>query len=150
MRFLDKVSPEPNTGCWFWTGGWSGRYGTFYFRGRYELAHRASWMIHNSEIPPGLEMLHKCDNTRCVNPAHLGVGTHQDNMDDMARKGRNKQPSGERQHLSKLDRPTVRHIEVILGTGVVSRIKIASAFNVSRPLIDRIANGKHWASESAS
>jgi hypothetical protein len=53
-------------------------------------AHRISWMIVHGSVPDGLFVLHKCDNRLCCNTDHLFLGTHQDNMDDMKRKGRSK------------------------------------------------------------
>lgn len=53
-------------------------------------AHRVAWIIKNGPIKDGMYVLHKCDSRMCCNPDHLFLGTHQDNMDDMKRKGRSK------------------------------------------------------------
>ena len=62
-------------------------------------AHRAVWEHFNGPLSPGQCVLHRCDNTRCINPEHLFVGTQADNMRDMADKGRGGAPKGEK-HLS--------------------------------------------------
>lgn len=85
--------PEPNSGCWIWEGpAWSGRGGRFYgcasFQGRDRLAHRVSFEAFKGPITDGLFVCHRCDNTLCVNPDHLFLGTNRDNMQDMVRKGR--------------------------------------------------------------
>lgn len=87
--FLPRVEPEPMSGCWLWTGSiGSHGYGDLRTGGVHYLAHRLSWELHHGHIPPGLSVLHRCDNQRCVNPGHLFIGTHADNMRDMWSKGR--------------------------------------------------------------
>ena len=88
-RLLRKVTPNPRTGCWTWSGGTDrGGYGKFSLKGQGTSAHRASYRILVGPIPGGLEVRHKCDNPPCVNPGHLELGTHADNMRDMAERGR--------------------------------------------------------------
>jgi hypothetical protein len=77
-------------GCWPWTGGKKhDGYGILRIFGRHEGAHRASWILTNGPIDDAsIFVCHRCDNPPCVNPAHLFLGTHLDNMRDMIRKGR--------------------------------------------------------------
>lgn len=78
------------SGCEIWLPhdlDWNG-YGRAYFGGRLLGAHRVRWMLERGPIPEGLFVLHRCDVRCCVNLDHLFLGTHQDNMDDMKRKGR--------------------------------------------------------------
>lgn len=94
-RFMDKVSPEPNSGCWLWTGFYQefgyGRMGVGYAvegtRGT-AMAHRLSYEIFVGPIPDGICVLHRCDVPECVNPEHLWLGTHSDNVNDKVAKGR--------------------------------------------------------------
>lgn len=98
-RFWSKVDKSAgDDGCWLWTKRCAkAGYGQFWLNGKTVLAHRTAWLFTNGEIPNRLQVLHNCpdgDNPSCVNPAHLWLGTHQDNHDDCTRKGR--RPYGER------------------------------------------------------
>lgn len=87
-RFYNKIVVDHND-CWNWSGsiGWHG-YGYFYVKGKGIRAHRFSYTYHKGEINDGLLVCHSCDNTRCVNPDHLWLGTQKDNMEDKIKKGR--------------------------------------------------------------
>ena len=77
-------------GCWEWYGPFDrDGYGKVKRHGKTLRAHRVSYEIHKGPIPPGLVLLHSCDNPSCVNPEHLRPGTVRDNNQDMLRKGRN-------------------------------------------------------------
>jgi hypothetical protein len=83
--FENRYIPEPNSGCWLWIGALAhSGYGRM--RGR-EYAHRFSYRFHKGQVG-NLHVLHRCDNPPCVNPDHLFLGTHDDNMADMVSKGR--------------------------------------------------------------
>lgn len=90
-RVMGHVFKAPN-GCWLWVGGHSGRgYPRIDVNQKSEYAHRVSWMVHKGPIPEGMQVLHNCptgDNPMCVNPDHLFLGSHTENMRDMAQKGR--------------------------------------------------------------
>ena len=81
------------TGCWLWVGkrkesrGW---YGIINVHKIPIYAHRVAWILFNGPIPARHEVMHTCDNPPCVNPAHLKLGTHFDNMKDMQTKGRSR------------------------------------------------------------
>lgn len=89
-RFFDKVSIEPNSGCWLWLGAATkAGYGLMGASKTCRLATHVSLLLHGKPRPAAdLMALHKCDNPSCVNPDHLFWGTHGDNMADQKAKGR--------------------------------------------------------------
>ena len=102
-RFAQRFEIDKTSGCWNWTGkankqGYGVIAGVLNGKryapvGQQLLAHRVSWMIFKGEIPSselthGTVVMHICDNPRCVNPAHLTLGTQADNVRDMVKKGR--------------------------------------------------------------
>ena len=88
-RFDSKWNLDPKTGCWNWAACRDRNgYGRGGFEGETRLAHRVSWMIVFGRLSSEVFLCHRCDNTSCVNPAHLFTGTQADNMEDMFAKGR--------------------------------------------------------------
>jgi hypothetical protein len=103
--------------------------------------HRLSYELHFGEIPGGLYVMHSCDNRACVNPAHLSLGTHEDNMRDMTEKGR--KPLGSRSSSAKLTEDQVSEIRRRHGGGEVQR-DLAREFGVGHTSIGRIVRGEGW------
>ncbi len=89
-RFHARYYVGPPLGCWLWEGGLSrDGYGQLWIGGFGMLqTHQISYLIHVGDIPPGLTVIHSCDVPNCVNPDHLRLGTHLENMRDMSAKGR--------------------------------------------------------------
>jgi len=144
-RFKDKFR-KVDSGCWEWTATIN-RYGYGQIKNtpdshpRMVFAHRASWMIHNGDIPDGLYILHKCDNRKCVNPDHLFLGTKQDNSQD--RDSKRRQAFGERNGNAKLTE--TQAVEILrLSRSGCSNPKIAKMFDMSRISIWELVTGRKW------
>ncbi|QBP33292.1 HNH endonuclease [Gordonia phage BrutonGaster] len=147
-RLLSKIATT-DSGCWEFTGSlepssygrvWSGGEG-----GRMLWAHRASWVVHRGEIPDGMFVCHACDNPPCVNPDHLFLGDHKDNMADMARKGRFNLPKlrGESHPGHMLTKQDVQEVRALHSEGVSSR-RLGELYGVSKTSILNIINRKTW------
>ena len=89
IRFWKKVAVGAEDECWLWTAAASSTgYGQMKYWKKICGAHRLAYLFSIGPIPEGLVVMHSCDNPACVNPAHLSVGTHKDNIEDRDRKGR--------------------------------------------------------------
>lgn len=135
-RFFDKVMPEPNTGCWLWIGAINeSSYGSMRVNKKTLLAHRISFELHSRPIPKGKLVLHRCDNSLCVNPAHLYIGTDSDNTKDKLLRGRMN---------SKLSFALSKEIISNYSEGLLSQKDIGVKYGVSQTLISQIIRGKIW------
>lgn len=145
-KFNSRYRVDP-TGCWIWTSSLSSDgYGALYRGGRgskYANAHRVSYELNRGSIPDGMCVCHRCDVRACVNPDHLFLGTHADNMRDMFAKGRQPRAIGERNANAKLTIDDVRTIRAMLASGHTRR-SIASKFGTSHQTINKIASGVTW------
>lgn len=103
-------------GCLEWTGSRNGNgYGNARFNKRNYPAHKLVYMLLNGSISKGLYVCHKCDNPPCINPAHLFLATHAENMHDRDKKGRGKLPdnTGIKNGMAKLTPEKVREIRAL-------------------------------------
>ena len=138
-RFDDKYIPVTEAGCWLWTATtWNG-YGKLSNQGRLRYAHRISYELHIGEIPEGMHVLHKCDVPCCVNPHHLFLGTHKDNMQDKISKGRH----GGREKLT-LDQ--VKEIRYKFKPHAYTYAMLSEEYSVSVGAINHVVNNRNWSS----
>lgn len=151
VRFWKYVDKHGENGCWLWTGlsKTGAGYGIITNEGRHIAAHRLSFAINNEygitlEDMEGTDILHECDNPACVNPAHLFLGTHQDNMDDKTIKGRNNPPKGEEHFRSKLTEIQVKEIRERYANGGTSHKKLGDEYGITKQGISEILHFKCW------
>lgn len=116
-------------------------YAQYKVKGVAFLGHRLAAELAFGQIPLGQVVRHKCDNPGCVNPFHLELGTHQDNMDDRNKRGR--QASGQRHANAKLTDEMVASIRQRLANGEKGR-HIAKDYGVTESTVSTIKTGKHW------
>lgn len=141
---VDRTSAPD--GCWPWTGppGYHG-YGDV-GRGRrsegHAHAHRIAYELTHGPIPDKLYVCHRCDNRICCNPAHLFLGTHEDNQRDKVSKGR--MTRGENQWRSELTDEKVRQIRARYASSGESQAELAAAFGVCRGTIEHVVQGLTW------
>ena len=90
MTPVAEAFRNADSGCLLWMKGATaqGRYGAIRHGDGVIMTHRAAWICRHGSIPSGLQVCHKCDVGFCINPDHLFLGTHDDNMADKTRKGR--------------------------------------------------------------
>jgi len=138
-RFWAKVDKRGPDECWPWKGSFTGLgYGQLKIRGKRWGAHRVSWRLAHGPIPKGSCVCHHCDNPPCVNPAHLFIGTHKDNSQDMVAKGRHYHPSSMSLHQ-------VRLLRVLYHTGLYTQAELACRFSLAQPTISAVTRGLLYA-----
>ncbi|GMV18565.1 MAG: hypothetical protein AMXMBFR56_67890 [Polyangiaceae bacterium] len=157
-RFWSKVDKNgpipphmPHLGqCWVWTAGQANGYGRLCFwsgsrRVAVMYAHRISWVVHRGTLLDELCVLHHCDNTLCVNPEHLFLGSRTDNAYDKVSKGRARGGSmpGEQSPNAKLTEEAIRTIRAGRTAGR-SLNTLAREHGVSKKLILRIVQRLAW------
>ena len=133
---------EPNSGCTLWMGCVDKNgYGRLTVNFEDCKAHRLAYQEHIGPIPRGMVVCHKCDTPGCINPHHLFLGTHADNIADRDAKGRHVPTYGELNSSAKLDPAKVKAIRAFKG----SQRQIAEMFGVCQQTISNIKRRKIWA-----
>lgn len=137
-RFCEKVSPEPNSGCWLWAGALTtGGYGYIQKGGRSGAitASRLAYTLFKGEVPDDMIVCHRCDVRCCVNPDHLFLGTNAVNYQDMINKGRLRSPDCIPVKLTPQQVADIR-------TRRMRQVDFAKMYGVSESLVSRILSGQ--------
>jgi len=146
VRFWDKVHQRHPDDCWGWKASVTkgNGYGQFGIDGRMVGAHRVAYFLGTGRQPTGLHVLHKCDNKRCCNPAHLFLGTNGDNCNDYLAKGfgphLGHDQVGERNGNARLTEADVRAIRA---ANDIQRI-IAARYGITQVMVSRIKLRRAW------
>lgn len=141
QEYVDKNDPS---GCWIWRGSLTTHkpsYGQLSINGVVKKAHREIYkFIKNINLKSHEFCCHRCDNTICVNPDHIFVGSLQDNVNDMVSKKRHS--FGGRSVSSKLTESDVRNI--LENKDKLSNKELSDLFKVSQQHIIRVKTGESW------
>lgn len=138
---LSLHSKPVESGCIEWQAAKNNDgYGQVKYNGKMRLAHRVAYELANGAIDPELCVMHTCDNPSCINPYHLVLGTHQENMADMARKSRTNPVQGVRHHKAKLTESDVLAIR----SDSRSHPAIAAAYQISVGTVENIKYLRTW------
>lgn len=146
-RLMTRVTITAE-GHWLWTGSRFGlhrEYGQVNLDKRRMGAHRAMWIILRGPIPDGLDLLHHCGQTLCINPGHVHLGSHRQNLAEAleGRLGHHWQPRGEAHPHAKLTSIQVEEIRARRRDGELQRV-LAQEYGVSQPQISYITRGIKW------
>jgi len=135
-RITSRIWPEPNSGCWLWSGTTEGSgYGVTRKGTREIRVHRLVFEAVKGPIPDGMLVCHRCDNRVCCNPDHLFLGTNAENMADMSRKSRS---------AKKLTPERVAEIRERYQSGK-PQSALAAEYGLSGSTISDLCTGKSWA-----
>lgn len=142
---LEKRTARPNgaEGCWLWTGPLERiGYARICVNGRMTYVHRVAYELVNGPIPDGAEVMHRCDVRNCINPAHLQLGTHRENMADCKRKGR--LAVGERAGRARITAAQAAEIRTRYIPHKVSTVKLGREYGISHETVRAIIQGRSW------
>lgn len=143
--FAEKIDRSGGpTACWPWKSCVDGGgYGTVTIKNRQLGAHRVAWEEARGEIPPGLCVLHTCDNPPCCNPAHMFLGTHLDNANDREAKGRGKPCRGEASPSAIVTTNDVIAIRAARQNGV-TLATLAAKYGLTKQAVSLIGLRRNW------
>lgn len=150
-RFWEKVDRRNPSSCWNWLASTNtDGYGQFAFypeKGQRKAnlqAHQIAYFLAHGDIANELCVCHRCDNRKCNNPAHLFLGTHQDNIRDRDEKGRHVPTIGRLNGMVRLNETQVQEIRVLWFVQRSRVEEIAARYDVSVSCIKGIVYGPNW------
>lgn len=139
-RMVHGVDTSNSLSCWVRKANFANPYPMLKVGGKSIRCSRLMWTLCYGPIPAGMSVCHSCDNTQCINPLHLWIGTHKENMEDRARKGRNADHRGTNNGRAKLTPDQVRAIRASDRPG----IELAREHNITNTAVTNIRLRKTW------
>jgi len=140
--YIDKyIERIPESGCWLWMGAlFKNGYGQTRLKGLPHSAHRLSWHIYRGSLTDIYSVLHRCDVRCCCNPAHLFLGSQQENLRDMVQKKRNRKHDGSHIGCTKLTNEQAMQILADERT----QDAIAKDHGISQSMVSLIKKRQAW------
>lgn len=141
---LEFLSEPMDSGCREWRSADDGKlgYGKITVANKTMYAHRASWEDHNDQaVPPGMVVMHLCDNPSCIEPSHLALGTQQQNVADQIAKGRHWRGWGETHALSKLTDQQADEIRERFSQGGITKAALGREYGISATSVWKVITG---------
>lgn len=139
--FDDHWELDPMTGCHVWQRACKGKevatgggYGCLRVNGKAHGAHRFAWERTYGDIPNGLQIMHTCHNTKCVNIQHMELGTNDENQEMRAKAGR---------YQNRLEPEDIQEMRRCYAAGELQR-ELAARFNLHQGCVSHIVNRGYW------
>ena len=147
-RLLNRVNKTNS--CWLWNGAKNRNngYGRIKISGNVKSTHRLSYKLFKGKIPKGMLVCHSCDIKSCVNPNHLFLGTHSDNLRDAFKKGiasNNGIPFGRGENHPSHKLTQKQALFIKSNHKNFTYLSLGNKFGVDKSAIYRVIKGKTWA-----
>lgn len=141
-RIARRITVDPDTGCWLWSGGKAHGYAMIWYDGGQRRGHKLMYQLLVGPVPEGQVVRHTCHRPSCICPDHLQLGTQLDNQADMLAAGR--EAKGEQHGMAKLTEDAVIVMRGLYATGRYTQRALGRMFGVTQTLVGHVVRGTIW------